>query len=237
MFVQVVVVLLAVALAKLVVILDNIVHLIPDILVVAQRIVRQIGVHKDFRVKVGIDSLVRVDADCAVLKRFVALAEIVHGVFYGVKNMLLLLALRVGVPRQCVLQAPQLRVRVPPEGVDRTLGQKQVRVVDQFLPERVQIQVMFRVQTKQLDRVGIAGEEQRDHFRKTVDGGIGLRVDVLLKAGQSDQVGFPVQGDAPHVDVAVFIVGAVGVAPGKPQQDHVSAKVFVGLQEAVGFGF
>ncbi len=39
MFVQVVVVLLAVALSELVIVPDNVVHLIPDIFVIAQRIV------------------------------------------------------------------------------------------------------------------------------------------------------------------------------------------------------
>ena len=138
---------------------------------------------------------------------------------------------------QGILQAPKLGVRIAAKGLNRALGQKQVRIVNQLLPERVQVQIMLRIQTEQLYGIGIAAQEQRNHFHKAVDGRVGLRVHILFKMGQPDKVGFPVQGHAPDINVTFFVVRSVGIASRKPQQNHMPAQVLVGLDEAVCFGF
>ena len=156
MFVQVIVVFFAVAFSELVIILHNVVHLVPDIFVIAQRVVRKLRIDENLCLKVRVERLVCVEVDCAIFKGFIASAKIVHRVFDRVKNVLFFFTLWVGISCHRILQAPKLGVRVAAKRVNRALGQKQVRIVNQLLTERVQVQIMFLIQPEQLDCVWVA---------------------------------------------------------------------------------
>ena len=92
---------------------------------------------------------------------------------------------------------------------------------------------MLRLQAQELYGVRIAAKQERDDFVECIDHGVGVFVHVLVELGQANQIRFAVQCNSPDVDVAGFDVGAVGVAAGQAQENHMPAQVLIGLYEAV----
>ena len=156
MFVQMIVVLFPVTLADFIIVPDNIVHLIPDILIIPQRIMSQIGIHKQLRFKLGIHSRIRINMNGTVFKPLITPSEIIHGIFHRIENMLFLFPLRIRVPCQRILQPPELCVGIPAKGLDGSFGQKQTGIFQKFPAQVMQIQIVLWVQPQKLQCIGIA---------------------------------------------------------------------------------
>ena len=116
-----VVILLPVPFTNLIIFFHNVIHLTPDVPVIPQRIVGKLSIQKNLCVHLRILRLVDIDFQRSVIGNPVALPEFIHGVLYGIIDMSFPFLRSHPVPRQRILEPPQLLVRVSAEGLDRPL--------------------------------------------------------------------------------------------------------------------
>ena len=93
---------------------------------------------------------------------------------------------------------------------------------------------MFRLTTKQLNRVWVATDEERDQFVKTIDRGICCFIDALLEVGKAKNFIGGVQGTATNVDIRAFDVRAVSVGTAKSEENDVLAEMRVCIKKFIG---
>ena len=102
--------------------------------------------------------------------------------------MLLPPTLRHFVSGKGVLQPPELLRGIPTEGVDCTLGHKQLPILNHHPAGISEQEVVFRFAPQHFDGVGIAVEQELDELVEGIDRGVCLNMNDLLEIGKAEKI-------------------------------------------------
>ena len=151
------------------------------IVIPAKRVVPEIRVQKNFRLKPLCFSRINIELRiCFIFIRLSAI-KIIQRMIHRPQDMLFPGRLRKLVPRYRVLEPSKLRIRIMSKRIRRTFRQEQPAVFQQLPADICLYHIPVIIQPQNLDRVGVAIEEQIDQLIERIDDRIRPRILILVK--------------------------------------------------------
>ena len=108
-------------------------------------------------------------------------------------------------------------------------------MIQQLLSDRCFDYILLLIQPQNLDRIGIAVEEQADQLIEWVDHRVRCRILILLKIGQADQIRRQIQRNSAEIYITPFTIRTIAVASAYAQEHNSDAKSGVGVEKCVFF--
>jgi hypothetical protein len=165
-FVQVIIILLMVPLPDLVIVPDDCVKRVHHVVVPAERIMTEICIEKDLCLKAFCLSRINIQLRAGPILILLPSVEIIQRMIHRLQDMFFAGRLRECIPCDRVLKSPKLGIRIMPEGSRCPFGKELLAVIQKFLPDRRLYHILVVIQSKNLDRIGIAVQEQVYKFVK-----------------------------------------------------------------------
>ena len=232
-FVQVCIVLLLITLCDFSILLDNSIQIAPNILIVTERIVRQIYIQEDLCIQILTLRFIHIQMNSTVLELLIPIVKRGHRGLARGKNLFFFFRLVIAVTSQSCLQTAKLLSSITAEGMDGFLREEHISLFHHHSSNIVKEHILFRLTAQQLNRIRIAVRQQMDQLIKTVNGSVCCVINYLFEIGSSKNIGSGIKRTTTNINIRIRRVRTVCVTSTKCCKNHRPPKVRVCLDKIV----